>query len=108
MSNQICDFCSEPKVAWRYPAQSFLAYVVAGVVGQSVGDWAACRICHGLIETGNRIGLLERSLCTLLDRIRTCARPRRNCADRSLISTRCSSRTRRVAPLWFKAYPCRS
>ena len=68
MSNHICDFCSEPKVAWRYPAQSFLAYVVAGVVGQSVGDWAACRICHGLIEAGDRDGLLDRSLRTLLDK----------------------------------------
>lgn len=67
MPNQICDFCSDKSVAWRYPAQSFLAYVVAGVVGQSIGDWAACGICHGLIERGDRAGLLERSLRTLID-----------------------------------------
>ena len=59
MSNSICDFCSAPNVAWRYPAQSFLAYAIAGVVGQSVGDWAACRTCHELIEAGDRRGLLE-------------------------------------------------
>jgi hypothetical protein len=68
VSNSICDFCSAPNVAWRYPAQSFVAYVVAGVVGQSVGDWAACRICHELIEAGDRHGLLERSLSTLLEK----------------------------------------
>lgn len=68
MSNSICDFCSAPNVAWRYPAQSFLAYAIAGVVGQSVGDWAACRTCHELIEAGDRRGLLERSLGTLLEK----------------------------------------
>jgi len=64
----ICDFCSEPEVAWRYPARNFLAYAVAGVVGQSVGDWAACPTCHALIEAGDRKGLSERSLRTLLDK----------------------------------------
>jgi hypothetical protein len=68
VSNYVCDFCSEPNVAWCYPAQSFLAYVIAGVVGQSVGDWAACRTCHELIEAGDRAGLLERSLQMLLDK----------------------------------------
>ncbi|MCW5979600.1 MAG: hypothetical protein KIT09_16095 [Bryobacteraceae bacterium] len=68
MPNLICDFCSEPNVAWRYPAQSFLAYVIAGVFGESVGDWAACRTCHELIETGDQSGLLERSLGTLLEK----------------------------------------
>jgi len=63
----ICDFCSEPHVAWRNPVRSFLAYAVAGVIGQSVGDWAACMTCHGLIETGDRSGLSERSLRTLLE-----------------------------------------
>jgi hypothetical protein len=68
VSSSICDFCSGPHVAWRYPAESFIAYVVAGVVGQSVGDWAACSICHNLIEAGDRRGLLERSLQTLIDK----------------------------------------
>jgi hypothetical protein len=67
VSTSICDFCSEPNVAWQYPAQSFVAYAVAGVVGQSVGDWAACSICHRLIEAGDRSGLLERSLAKLLN-----------------------------------------
>jgi hypothetical protein len=64
----ICDFCSEPHVAWRYPAKSFVAYVIAGVVGQSVGDWAACRTCHALIEADNRTALLERSLQTFIEK----------------------------------------
>lgn len=68
MSTSICDFCSALDVAWRYPAHTFVAYVVAGVVGESVGDWAACPVCHGLIEAGDRTGLLERSLQTLLEK----------------------------------------
>jgi len=68
VSNSICDFCSERNVAWRYPAQTFVAYVVAGIVGQSVGDWAACRTCHWLIQAGDRRGLLDRSLRTLLEK----------------------------------------
>jgi hypothetical protein len=67
MRHQICDFCSSPSVAWRYPARSFIAYIIAGIVGESVGDWAACRVCHGLISSGDRRGLLDRSLQTLLD-----------------------------------------
>ena len=66
MSHSICDFCSASPVAWRYPARSFVAYAVAGVVGESVGDWTACGVCHGLIEAGDRRGLLERSIQTFL------------------------------------------
>ena len=68
MSTSICDFCSASHVAWRYPAQSFIAYAVAGVVGQSVGDWAACSICHRLIEAGDHNGLLERTIHALLEK----------------------------------------
>jgi hypothetical protein len=68
VSASICDFCSDPNVAWRYPARTFIAYAIAGFVGQSVGDWAACNICHALIEAGDRRALLERSLSTLLEK----------------------------------------
>ncbi len=68
MSTPVCDFCSAPHVAWRFPAQTFVAYVVEGFVGQSVGDWAACSICRALIEAGDRSALLERSLSMLLEK----------------------------------------
>ena len=68
MPKSICDFCSSPNVAWVYPARTFAAYVFEGIVGESVGDWAACRICHGLIESGRHTELTERSLVTLLER----------------------------------------
>jgi hypothetical protein len=55
-------------VAWRYPAQNFVAYAVEGVVGESVGDWAACCNCHRLIEAGDRNGLLDRSIHRLLEK----------------------------------------
>src|SRR5260370_42396364 len=66
MSRAICDFCSYPSVVWRYPARSFVGYVVANIGGESVGDWAACEQCHRLIEVGDRAGPMERSLVTLI------------------------------------------
>ena len=68
MPTSICDFCSEPNVVWQYPARTFVAYAVAGIVSQSVGDWAACTACHALIEKGDRAGLLDRPLRRLLEK----------------------------------------
>jgi hypothetical protein len=68
MATSICDFCSEPNVVWLYPARTFVAYAVAGIVGQSVGDWAACTTCHALIEKGDRDELLDRSVHRLLEK----------------------------------------
>ena len=68
MATALCDFCSDPSVIFRYPTQSFVAYVAAGIAGESVGDWAACTTCHGLIQAGDRLGLSERSLRTLLEK----------------------------------------
>jgi hypothetical protein len=55
----ICDFCSGPGPAWRYPAISF--YDSFG--GRSVEDWLACEVCHRMIAAGDRDGLSRRSLC---------------------------------------------
>ena len=62
----LCDFCSAPDAGWRHPARSFIGYVAPGVVGESVGDWAACQECHQLIISGNRAGLTERSVLTFI------------------------------------------
>ena len=64
----ICDFCSEQPVTWSYPARSFVAYVVGAIGGESVGDWACCDICHGLIESGDADALSERAIETLTAR----------------------------------------
>ena len=63
----ICDFCSDPNVGWRYPARSFLAYIIEGIAGQSVGDWTACVACHDLIEKDDRSGLAAHSIDSLID-----------------------------------------
>ena len=55
----ICDFCSGPDPAWRYPAVSF--YDSFG--GRSVEDWLACEACHQMIAASDRNGLARRSLC---------------------------------------------
>ena len=62
----LCDFSSAPDAGWRHPARSFIGYVASGVVGESVGDWAACQECHHLIVSGNRAGLTERSVLTFI------------------------------------------
>jgi hypothetical protein len=79
MPNSICDFCSSPNVTWVYPARTFAAYIFEGIVGESVGDWAACPICHSLIESGRQTELAERSLVTLLER-----QPEMKSAEREL------------------------
>jgi hypothetical protein len=61
-----CDFCSVPGPVWRYPAQSFVAYRASNLAGESVGDWAACDLCHVLIEADDRSGLAQRSLDELI------------------------------------------
>ena len=55
----LCDFCSAPDAGWRHPARNFIGYVAGGVVGESVGDWAACQECHQLIVSGDRARLTE-------------------------------------------------
>jgi hypothetical protein len=64
----LCDFCSALDPAWRYPAQSFVAYCAPNIAGESVGDWAACDRCHILIEANDRSGLAQRSVDELIAR----------------------------------------
>lgn len=55
----ICDFCSSPEPAWRYPAASF---VVKGLGPHaSDGDWAACDQCSALIEDADLRRLILRA-----------------------------------------------
>ena len=64
----LCDFCSAPDAGWRHPARSFLGYVAQGVVGESVGDWAACQECHKLIVSDDRVRLTATSVATFIAR----------------------------------------
>ena len=62
----LCDFCSAPDAVWRHPARNFIGYNAGGVVGESVGDWAACRECHQLIVSDDRARLTETSVLTFI------------------------------------------
>lgn len=64
--NLVCDFCSSAGPVWRYPARTFIAYCAPNVAGESVGDWAACETCSGLIEADDKLGLAERSVEQLI------------------------------------------
>uniref|UniRef100_A0A6M3IJQ6 Uncharacterized protein n=1 Tax=viral metagenome TaxID=1070528 RepID=A0A6M3IJQ6_9ZZZZ len=65
----ICDFCSDPAVAWDYPANDSTpaAILLNGNVTlmSSIGNWAACEKCSALIEADDRSGLLNRTLASL-------------------------------------------
>ena len=65
-TNLQCDFCSAPRPSWRYPARSFIGYRASNLVGESVGDWAACDACHKLIEADDHEHLAQRSLDELI------------------------------------------
>ena len=58
----VCDFCRSPLVEWSYPCQDFTVQVLVegGRTMQhgSLGEWAACQLCHDLIQN-NHIDELE-------------------------------------------------
>lgn len=74
----VCDFCSYADVHWSYPCRDHAqktehatALVLSTdesprvdhqiIDGFSHGGWAACNVCHGLIERGDRERLAKRS-----------------------------------------------
>lgn len=60
MALSLCDFCSSPAPACRYPAVTFtdLAW------SRSIADWLACDERHALIEASERDALAARSMTT--------------------------------------------
>jgi hypothetical protein len=60
-----CDFCSKPDPKWAYPAENFEPTMGTGIAA-SEGGWAACDICHTLIESGHFAALTNRSWETLI------------------------------------------
>lgn len=79
----ICDFCSSPDVHWSYPARDFTHHRELAALtidmrtleterhdidldAGSSGGWAACNVCHALIERGARERLARRSAKRML------------------------------------------
>jgi hypothetical protein len=73
-STLVCDFCSTPGGAWRYPARTFDSPDVAAgdhalqrmtepadLTPRSVGDWMACDVCHADIAAGRWDSIAERA-----------------------------------------------
>lgn len=54
-----CDFCYSTRVTWSYPCESFTFLFM-----NSEGYWAACDICHELIESGDNVALMNRAMKT--------------------------------------------
>jgi hypothetical protein len=71
---ELCDFCNELKPSRFFKAVDvFLTHDDEGHALWSKGDWAACDTCALLINTGNRVGLRERSYYSLKPWERTVA-----------------------------------
>lgn len=67
----VCDFCGHPHPGWRYRCDDLISYVTSQAPATSVvsnGDWAACRVCYSLIETGQYAVLTRRSVAAFLSR----------------------------------------
>jgi len=72
-----CDFCTSPNTTWAYPCRDFKAkpetatalietadglHTTSAVLDlYSGGGWAACPVCHLLIQSGSRDRLARRS-----------------------------------------------
>jgi hypothetical protein len=63
----ICDFCSETPVTQCYPAHTFDVKVIGDLLREvSITAWAACDVCHNMIQRGDAVALAVRSLNLLL------------------------------------------
>lgn len=68
----ICDFCSAPTPARRYPCRDFDTGTPAvrapvPATNASEGAWLACAPCSALIDAANREGLAQRCVQRHLD-----------------------------------------
>lgn len=66
-SAEVCDFCRGGPVTWAYPCRDFTHHVKVprgSLTFNSSGGWAACEVCHGLIERSDRDRLCSRSAVT--------------------------------------------
>lgn len=62
--DQICDFCSQPDIAWIFPTDRIRRQIAPGVF-QDDTEWAACNACHDdILELG-------RDAATFLKRVKT-------------------------------------
>jgi hypothetical protein len=66
-----CDFCTDGRIAWRYPARPVTAALGPPGRGPDLQTavrfndaWLACQPCHELIDRGERHGLARRAATT--------------------------------------------
>jgi hypothetical protein len=64
MNDPKCDFCSDKPIRWGYTAMPSLAIMTGPVtlIHEEDGRWAACEICHDLIEKRDKDALAKHSL----------------------------------------------
>jgi hypothetical protein len=67
-----CDFCTDGRIAWRYPTRPVTAALGPPDGGPDLRTavqyndaWLACQACHELIDRGERHGLARRAAAAL-------------------------------------------
>lgn len=97
LASVVCDFCSTPDGAWRYPTQTFETEDVNAsengepygpITPRSVGDWMACDVCHDDIEANRWDALAKRSLRGQPAFLRREAMPRIRTLHRTFVAHR--------------------
>jgi hypothetical protein len=66
VQTEVCDFCGQPEIWARYPAQSFTYRWMGSLALNSGGDWLACRWCADMISQEDWEGLLEHAIRAFL------------------------------------------
>jgi hypothetical protein len=60
--HEVCDFCTAEPIHKLYACRNFMWLKRAMFPHESIGPWAACEICAGLVDAGRWIELTERAL----------------------------------------------
>jgi hypothetical protein len=68
MADPVCDFCSDPNPTWDYPARTFETAPLPCGIPVSLGHWAACDVCHALIEQNDREGIIRRTVTSFYEK----------------------------------------
>ncbi len=64
----LCDFCSAGNPKHAMDCEDFEVYLDGVHVGRTIGAWYACDVCQALVDEGNRVALIQRSLEAFMER----------------------------------------
>lgn len=68
----VCDFCGSLQPTWTYPCKDYEVFQGVKANGEklvvgSLGHWAACALCHELVERVAKSELAARSVQSMVE-----------------------------------------